>query len=56
MAKDKLVLLKFKGRMAEMMCEVNPEYEQHLGEENGKKVLYVKIICAIYGCIESALR
>ena len=37
------------------MFEVNPEYEQYVIKENGKKVLYVKILRAIYGCIESAL-
>ena len=37
------------------MCEVNPEYIPFVRYENGKKVLYVKILRAIYGCIESAL-
>ena len=27
MSEDKLVLLKFRGSMAEMICEVNPEYK-----------------------------
>ena len=53
---DKLVLLKMYGRIAEMMCEVNPGYRKHLRQENGKTVLYMKVIRAIYGCIESALQ
>ena len=56
MPDDKLVLLRFKGRMAEMLGEVNDEYNKHITYENGKKVLYVKVIRAIYGCIESALQ
>ena len=57
MSADKLVLLmKFKGKMAEMLCGVNPEYSKYLRKENGVTVLYVKVIRAIYGCIESALQ
>ena len=56
MPDDKLVLLRFRGRMADMLGEVNNEYYKHIKYENGKKVLYVKVIRAIYGCIESALQ
>ena len=59
-SKDKLVLLKLKGQFAEMMCEVNPEHSKNILFEVGKnvkttKVLYMKVIRAIYGCIEMAL-
>ena len=48
MAEDKLVLLKFRGdKIVEMMCQVNPVHEKNVIFENGKKVLYVKVICAI---------
>ena len=56
MESDKLVLLKMKGKIAEMMCEVNPVYRKHLRFENGVTVLYLKVIRAIYGCIEAALQ
>ena len=56
MPDDKLVLLKFKGRMADMLADVNEKYRSHVVRENGKSVLYVKVIRAIYGCIESALQ
>ena len=55
MSEDKLVLLKFRSSMAEMMYEVN-QYKQYLRKENDKTVLYCKVIKAIYGCIESALQ
>ena len=37
------------------MCEVNPEYVPHVRMENKNKVLYVQILKALYGMIESAL-
>ena len=37
------------------MCQVNPDYEQHVRYENGKKVLYLLVLRSIYGCINSAL-
>ena len=53
---DKFVLLKFEGDyFVDIMCEVNPEYKEDVRYENGKKVLYVQILKALYGMIESAL-
>ena len=37
------------------MCRVNPEYTKHVINQRGKKVLYVRVIRSIYGCIEAAL-
>ena len=61
MAEDKLVLLKLKGQFVDMMCEINPEYKPHVRYETMRygrkiKVLYMKVIRAIYGCIEAALQ
>ena len=61
MSEDKLVLLKFKGQFAEMMCEINPEHQMNIRYEVGRnekttKVLYMKVIRSIYGCIEAALQ
>ena len=61
MADDKLVLLKLKGKFVDMMCEINPEFIPFVRYENTKfgkkiKVLYMKVIRAIYGCIEAALQ
>ena len=38
------------------MCKVNPEHTKNVIYENGKKILYLEVLQAIYGCIESALR
>ena len=61
MSEEKLVLLKLKGRFADMMCEINPEHEKNILYEVGRnnrrtKVLYMKVIREIYGCIEAALQ
>ena len=55
MPEGKKLLMKFRDEFVDIMCQVNPEYKKHVIEEKGKKVLYVKILRAIYGCIESAL-
>ena len=48
--------LKFRGEFVDMMCEVNEEHRKNVIFENGKKVLYMKIIRGIYGCIEASLQ
>ena len=42
------------------MCDVNPEYKDHVIFETSKKgrkskCLYVRVFRALYGCLESAL-
>jgi hypothetical protein len=51
----KFALLKITGQFVDIVCEVNPEFKQDVRYENGIKVLYVRILKAIYGMIESAL-
>ena len=53
---NKRVLMKLTGKCVNIMCEVNPEHEKNVVIENGKKVLYLETLRALYGCIESALR
>ena len=53
---NKRVLLRLVGNFVDLMCKVNPEHEKNVIYENGKKVLYLEILQAIYGCIELALR
>jgi len=52
---DKFVLLKIEGQFVDIMTDVNPEFKEDVRFENGKKVLYVQILKALYGMIESAL-
>ena len=53
--KDKLVLLLSEGKFVDIMCEINPEYKQQVRTKDGRNTLYIRILKAIYGIIESAL-
>ena len=52
---DKAVHIKSEGEFVDIMCKVNPDYENFVRYEKGKDVLYVLILKAIYGMIYSAL-
>jgi hypothetical protein len=52
---DKEIHMRLRGQFVDIMCEVNPVYKKFITYEHGKKVLYVRVLRAIYGCIESAL-
>ena len=53
--KDKLVLLLSEGKFVDIMSEINPEYKQQVRTKDGRNTLYIRILKAIYGIIESAL-
>ena len=56
MPAEKKLLMVFRDEFVDIMCEVNPEYKKYVTtDRNGKRILYVKVLRAIYGCIESAL-
>jgi hypothetical protein len=54
---DETVIMKFEGDMVDYMVQANPEkYEKFVHTTaNGKKVLYVELLKALYGCMKSAL-
>ena len=52
---DKFLLMRIRDEFVDVMCEVKPEYIPCVRQGNGKKVQYMNILRAIYGCIESAL-
>lgn len=49
------VIMKLKGVFVDFMCKANPKYKASICYEKGVKTLYVKLLRALYGCIESAL-
>ena len=55
MPSDKRVVMVLRGEFVDMMVEANPKYEAYIKYVNGKKILYLHVLCAIYGCIESAM-
>jgi hypothetical protein len=48
-------LLKLEGESVDIMCKACKDYRKFVTYENGKKVLYLQLLKAIYGCIQSAL-
>ncbi len=39
----------------DILCQMNPEHIKNVAIERGVKVLYVRLVKAIYGCVKSAL-
>jgi hypothetical protein len=52
---DDFVLVKFTGNSVDILCQVDEEYKQFVTIENGKKVIYLQLLKALYGCLRSAL-
>jgi hypothetical protein len=52
---DDFTLLKVEGESVDIMCDVCKEYEEFVTYENGKRVLYLRLLKALYGCVKSAL-
>ncbi len=50
------IIMKITGVLVDMLVQLDPEsYGRHVVYENGKKVLYVQVIRAIYGMLQAAL-
>ena len=56
MPEDKNVVLKLRGKFVSIMCDINPEYKKFVRMEGKTNVLYLSVLRALYGCIESALQ
>ena len=51
-----IVFMKIRGELAKILVELSPEtYERFLCYENGKPILHVKVLRALYGMIQSSL-
>ena len=50
------VVMKISGLLVKLLCELAPEtYAPYVVLENGKKVLYLLVLRAIYGMLQAAL-
>ena len=49
------VIMKFTGASVRLLCELNPSHRAFVVIERGEEVLYVRLIKALYGCVQSAL-
>jgi hypothetical protein len=53
---DEVVHIKFEGEMAEMLVKMDPKlYRKYVKDENGKTVMYVELLKALYGTMRAAL-
>ena len=48
-------MMKFTGASVDILCKLNPGHAKHVVIKNGQKVLYARLVKAIYGCVKSAL-
>ena len=49
------VLLKLTGDTVNMMCQINPKYSSYVAQEGVKRVLYMRLKKALYGCMQLAI-
>lgn len=49
------VLVKIRGEAVDIICKCNSMYTKYVTYENGKKVLYLELVKALYGCMVSAI-
>ena len=52
---EDFVLMKLVGEVVDILCQLNPRYKQFVVIEKGRRVLYVRLNKALYGCVQSAL-
>jgi hypothetical protein len=53
---DEVVYVRFEGEIAEMLVRMDPKlYRKYIRDENGKAVLYVELLKALYGTLRSTL-
>jgi hypothetical protein len=55
MPSEKQLLMTLRGEFVDIMCQVNPDYEKYVTYEGKSKVLYLRLLQALYGCIKSTL-
>ena len=51
--KDNFALLLLEENFVGVMCDINPQYKQHIRFKYGKKIFYLCILRVIYGVIKS---
>ncbi|CAJ1933498.1 unnamed protein product [Cylindrotheca closterium] len=49
------IYMKITGMMVQILIDMAPEYCKYVVLENGKRVIYVRVLRAIYGMLQSSL-
>ena len=52
---EDFVLIKLNDEEVDIMCKVNKEYENYVVMEGKRKILYMQLNKALYGCMKSAI-
>jgi hypothetical protein len=52
---DDFVVMKLTGEDVRIFCEMNSDYKRYVVVERGQRVLYFRLLKALYGCVRSAL-
>ena len=52
---DDYVLIRLVGEPVDTMCGISKGYQKYVTMEKGKKVLYLRLKKALYGCMQSAI-
>jgi hypothetical protein len=53
---DEVVHVRLQGRMAELLAKLDPAlYSKYIVQENGRAVIYVRLLKALYGTLRAAL-
>ena len=53
---EEVVHVRFEGEIAEMLVKLDPAmYQKYVKDHNGKSVLYVELIKALYGTLKAAM-
>ncbi|CAJ1940182.1 unnamed protein product [Cylindrotheca closterium] len=50
------IYMKITGMMVQILIDMAPEYREYIVLENGKRVIYVRVLRAIYVMLQSSLR
>ena len=48
-------IMKIRGVLVDILCEMDPAYKPYVYIENGRSVLYMHVVKAIYGLLVSAM-
>ena len=52
---DSRVMMKITGLLVDMLIKLDPRYRDYVVKENGKRVIYVRVLRAIYGMLEASM-
>ena len=45
------MIVKLTGESVDIMCQANAKYKKFVSYRNGRKVLHMKLLQLLYGCI-----